>query len=122
MSRDSAGFLLVVFLGEVDFWLTARGWICLMGILPTPAPLKPVAVKPGEVAIPAALDFPGRFTLRPEECAQKLNCAVDHIYDLIEEGALGALDISGFGNKTARRCLRVPIDAWRAFVRKRSTF
>jgi hypothetical protein len=32
------------------------------------------------------LDFPGRTTLYPHECAARLVCHVKHIYDLIKEG------------------------------------
>jgi excisionase family DNA binding protein len=67
------------------------------------------------------LDFPGRTTLYPRECAARLGCHVDHIYDLIEEGQLKAIDISGGNNASARRCARIPIEAWREFITKRRT-
>jgi hypothetical protein len=66
-----------------------------------------------------SMDFPGRTVLYPHECATKLGCVVDHIYDLVEEGQLGAIDISGRNNLTNKRCLRVPIEAWRKFIEAR---
>src|SRR6516162_10007164 len=41
----------------------------------------------------ASLDFPGRETLNPREVARRIGCSVDHIYDLILEGQLRAIDI-----------------------------
>ena len=71
--------------------------------------------------VPPSLDFPGRTALYPHECASRLGCTNDHIYDLIEEGLLKAIDISGGNNLTNRRCVRVPIEAWRDFLTRRST-
>ena len=67
------------------------------------------------------LDFPGRTTLYPHECAARLVCHVKHIYDLIEEGELRAMDISGRNNLTDRRSIRIPIEGWRAFIAARTT-
>lgn len=68
-----------------------------------------------------SLDFPGRVTMYPHECALKLGCHVDHIYDLVEEGALVGINISGLNNLTDRRCIRIPIEAWRKFIAARAT-
>jgi len=68
-----------------------------------------------------SLDFPGRTTLYPHECALRLGCHVDHIYDLIEEGILRGINIAGGNNLTDRRCVRIPIEAWRAFLAARVT-
>ena len=68
-----------------------------------------------------SLDFPGRNVLYPHECAAKIGCHVDHIYDLIEEGQLKAIDISGRNNLTDRRCARIPIESWRLFLAARTT-
>jgi hypothetical protein len=68
-----------------------------------------------------SLDFPGRTTLYPHECAERIGCAAQHIYDLIEEGQLGAINLSGANNLTDRRCLRVPIESWRKFLVERTT-
>ena len=67
-----------------------------------------------------SLDFPGRTALYPFECALRLGCAVDHIYDLITEGQIGAVDISGRNNLSDRRCLRIPVEAWKKFIRERT--
>lgn len=63
-----------------------------------------------------SLDFEGRDTLTVDEIAAKLRCTRQHILDLIDERALGAIDIAGRDNKTSRRAARVPIECWRDFV------
>jgi len=68
-----------------------------------------------------SLDFPGRKTLYVHECAAQIGVTPDHIYDLIEEGQLGALDVSGRNNLTERRTLRIPIECWRKFLMERRT-
>lgn len=80
--------------------------------------LKP---KPRTASAPPAMDFPGRTSLKPHECARSIGCHVDHIYDLVEEGILKGVDIAGGGNRTDRRCLRIPVEAWRQFIAARST-
>lgn len=68
-----------------------------------------------------SLAFPkDRKVLRVEECAAKLDCSNEHVYNLIEEGQLRAVNISGMNNLTDRRCLRIPIEAWDAFIKARS--
>lgn len=73
---------------------------------------------------PQQLDFPSlafpkdRQMLYAHEIAAKLRCTVDHVYDLIDEGKMRAINISGANNLTDRRHLRIPVEAWNAFVRK----
>jgi hypothetical protein len=62
------------------------------------------------------LDFPGRTTLYAHEVAAKLGCSEKHVFDLIDEGRLDALDLTGSGNRTGRRALRVPREAWLRFL------
>lgn len=79
--------------------------------------------------------FPGRVTLYLHEVARALTCTVRHVIDLIEEyestgGASGlkGTDIaSGLkteknpaGNETPRRCWRVAVSDYDAFVTKRA--
>ena len=59
------------------------------------------------------LGFNGRSVLRPHEIAAKLCCDVRHVYDLIEAGQLRALNIAA---RRGRRCLRIPVEAWEAFL------
>lgn len=66
-----------------------------------------------------SLDFPGRTSLRPDEIAAKLGTSTQHILDTIEEGALQAVDVSGVGAR--RRCLRVPLEAYRDWIVRRLT-
>ena len=49
------------------------------------------------VPIDPGLQFPGRTVLYVHECAARLRVAPQHIIDLIEEGALAALDVGGNG-------------------------
>lgn len=62
----------------------------------------------------SSLDFPGRMSLRVEEVAQKLGVTAKHITDLIIEGKLRALDVSGLG--ASRACYRIPIECYRDYV------
>ncbi len=66
-----------------------------------------------------SLSFPkGVFTMRPRDIAIKLGCTVRHVYDLVEEGKIRALNIAGGDNSTDRRFLRVPREAWHAVLVK----
>jgi len=67
-----------------------------------------------------SLDFPGRTAMYPFECANKIGCHVDHIHDLVTEGQLKAVDISGRNNLSERRTLRIPLEAWQEFIRART--
>lgn len=68
-----------------------------------------------------SLAFPkDRKALYAWECAAKLTCDVGHIYDLIDEGVIKAIDISGKGNLSDRRCVRIPIEAWDKFIKERT--
>ncbi len=68
----------------------------------------------------ASLDFPDRHLLYPHELADRLGCCIRHVYDLIAEGQLRALNISGGGNNSDRRSIRVPIECWRQFLSERT--
>lgn len=64
-----------------------------------------------------SLTFPkDRRVLYPHELAALLRCSVDHIYDLIDEGKIRAVDISGANNISERRTLRIPVESWGQFV------
>lgn len=67
-----------------------------------------------------SLDFPGRTALYPFEIAERIGCHVDHVHDLVEEGQLRGVDISGRNNVSNRRCLRIPIESWREFIKART--
>jgi hypothetical protein len=69
----------------------------------------------------ASLDFPDRVMLYPFEIAERMGCCTRHIYDLILEGQLHAVDISRRATSTDRRTLRVPIESWREFLKERTT-
>jgi excisionase family DNA binding protein len=65
-----------------------------------------------------SLDFPdGRTVLNTKEVAQRLDVSVQHVLDLIEAGKLRALDI-GSSRPHGRPYYRIPIEAWRAFLRE----
>ena len=69
--------------------------------------------------------FPGRKSLLIAEIAEVLRCTEQHVLNLCELGALHAIDISTgspakpseLANKrSARRCLRVPVSAYDAYI------
>lgn len=72
----------------------------------------------------ASLDFPGRTTLLPREVAQRIGISEQHLLDLIDEGALQALNIAGFhgipeNSSAARRYWRIPVEYYRDFILSR---
>lgn len=66
-----------------------------------------------------SLDFPDRQVLYPFELAARLGCSSRHIHDLILDGELRAIDLSGRGSFSGRKYIRIPIESWRQFLRKR---
>ena len=90
-----------------------------------PAAPQPIADPKSREPLPCLLEFPsldfsGRQTLYPSEAAKRLGCHVDHIYDLITEGAIKAIDISSRNKQSDRRRVRIPLEAWREFIRART--
>lgn len=67
-----------------------------------------------------SLDFPGRQVLHPFELATRLGCSSRHIHDLIVDGQLRAIDVSGRGASSGRKYIRIPIESWRQFLRNRT--
>lgn len=73
--------------------------------------------------------FPGRSTLKAGEVADALRVDDQHIFNLVEEGRLLAIDVRNGEVTTAsklpkgsrRRWLRIPVSAYDAFVRTRAT-
>lgn len=64
-----------------------------------------------------SLAFPKeRQILYPHECAERLRCSTNHIHDLIDEGKIRAIDITGCGNLSNRQCRRIPVEAWEKFL------
>jgi excisionase family DNA binding protein len=61
-----------------------------------------------------SLDFPNRDSLNPVEAARRLGCSVQHIYNLVVDGRLRAVNISRPGG--GRRFFRIPIESWRKFL------
>ena len=64
--------------------------------------------------IDAGLQFPGRTVLYVHECAARLRVTSQHVIDLIEEGALAALDVGGDGGsvRVPPNFLRVLAERW----------
>ena len=60
------------------------------------------------------MQFPGRTVLYVHECAARLRVTPQHIIDLIEEGALAALDVGGDGGsvRVPPSFLRVLAERW----------
>lgn len=73
-----------------------------------------------QLAFPfASLDFSGRASLGLGEISEKLGVSVDHLLNECEHGALCGIDLKGA--KATRRNVRVPVEAYRAYVLKRMT-
>lgn len=67
-------------------------------------------------SIRASKLFPGRSTLYLHEVAKALSVSVAHIIDLIAEGKLSAVEITGKGNKSSREHWRVPVGDFDRFI------
>jgi hypothetical protein len=65
----------------------------------------------------ASLDFPGRSTVLVREMAERLGVTERHLFNEIDRGALVVLDLRS--GVSSRRCARVPIECYRAYVEKR---
>jgi hypothetical protein len=74
--------------------------------------------------------FPGRRSLLVAEIAETLRCTEQHVLNLCELGNLIAIDIrtgreakpSEYAkSRSARRCLRIPVSSYDAFVQTRTT-
>lgn len=73
--------------------------------------------------------FPGRASLLVAEIADTLRCTEQHVLNLCELGNLTAIDIrtgqparpSDYAkNRSARRCLRIPVSSYDTFITNRS--
>jgi hypothetical protein len=75
--------------------------------------------------MPEQLEFPSlsfpkdRQALYVGEVALKLRCTDQHVCDLIEEGQLQAINVGGPGQ---RKCWRIPVEAYEAFLDHRHSF
>jgi hypothetical protein len=67
----------------------------------------------------ASLDFPGRSTLMIWEIASRLGVTVRHLLNQIDSGALVVLDLKD--PASSRRCARVPIECYRAYIARQLT-
>lgn len=68
----------------------------------------------------AALIGPERKTLTVSEASRILSVSTQHICDLIEEGALRAINVAGSANATPRAFWRITIPEFIAFSESRS--
>ena len=68
----------------------------------------------GQDGVDPGLQFPGRTVLYVHECAARLRVTSQHVIDLIEEGALAALDVGGDGGsvRVPPSFLRVLAERW----------
>ena len=60
-----------------------------------------------------SLDFPGRWTLKVGEVAERLGVSEQHILNLIDEGEFRALNLAP---GRSRKLIRIPIEAYRDFI------
>lgn len=65
--------------------------------------------------------FPGRTVLRCHEVARVMGCTARHIADLCAEGTIrGATNIAGENNRGNPSFWRIPVDAYEAWIKRRS--
>ena len=74
------------------------------------------------MSIRASALFAGRTNLKLHEVAKALGCTARHVGDLIQEGKLGGIDVSGRPIKKGKasaaniRHWRVPVSAYEQFI------
>lgn len=79
-------------------------------------------IPPQQEFFPSLMFPKERQVLRPHEVAAVLRVDVRHVYDLVEEGKLRAINIAGAkqadggANKTDRRFLRIPVESWQKYL------
>jgi hypothetical protein len=66
-----------------------------------------------------SLDFPGRKVLFVFDIADRIGCSRRHVFELISEGHLRAVDISCRNTGTSRQAFRIPVESYRQFIRSR---
>lgn len=64
--------------------------------------------------------FPGRTSLMVLEVAAVLSITDAQVVTLIQEGLLGAVEITGRGNKSSREHWRIPVECYDDYIRRRS--
>jgi len=81
------------------------------------SPLKRIKVPAQPTQFPS-LKFPAdRTVLQVAEVARRLRVSKYHVVGLIEEGKLRAMNVAG-SSPTGRKCYRIPVESWDAFVRE----
>jgi len=76
-----------------------------------------------ELGLPGMLahkKFPGRTSLMVPEVAVVLEIDDKQVVSLINEGLLGAVEITGRGNKSSREHWRIPVECYDDYIRRRS--
>jgi hypothetical protein len=76
-----------------------------------------------ELGLPGMLShkkFPGRTSLMVPEVAAVLEIDDKQVVSLINEGLLGAVEITGRGNKSSREHWRIPVECYDDYIRRRS--
>lgn len=64
--------------------------------------------------------FPGRTSLMVPEVAIALEIDEKHVISLINEGLLGAYEVTGRGNKSSREHWRIPVKSFDDYIERRS--
>jgi len=79
------------------------------------------------IALPLGLEsklahrvFPERSMLMVTEVAKALRIDHKQVVALINEGLLGAIEITGRGNKSSREHWRIPVASYDDYIRRRS--
>jgi excisionase family DNA binding protein len=88
-------------------------------ILPGKKPAAPRKAASVEVQVFPSLGFPtGRTILNVPEIAACLRVTKTHVYALIEDGTIQAINAGGMG----RKYWRVPVEAFNEFVRQNHSY
>ena len=64
--------------------------------------------------------FPARTNLNIPEVAAVLEIDDKHLISLIQEGLMGAIEITGKGNKSLRERWKIPVECYDDYIRRRS--
>ena len=76
-----------------------------------------------ELGLPGMLahkKFPGRTNLNIPEVARVLEIDDKHLISLIQEGLMGAIEITGKGNLSSRERWKIPVECYDDYIRRRS--
>jgi hypothetical protein len=84
------------------------------------SPSNPQALYLGLSGMLSAKQFPRRTTLMVSEVGRAIGMTDQQVISLINEGVLGAVEITGCGNISSRKHWRIPVQCYDDYIRRRS--